>query len=92
MQQVASPTAPPVRRGRGRPTEQRKQPTAGACVREVCKSDRAKEAQSSPSTQLTTIRPEMIEDKSDSAITKHTNYHQIACKVHVLMSLVAFVL
>ena len=67
--QLVSPTAPPVRRDRGRPP--RMQPTADTCAREVRRSDRVKATQSSPPTPLTTIRPEMVEGKSDSAITKH---------------------
>ena len=47
-----------------------KHPIADKCVREIRRSDRMNAAQSSPPTRLTTIRPEMVEDKSDSAITK----------------------
>ena len=71
VQLVVSPTAPPVRRGRGGPP---KQPTADTCVRDVRRSDRVKAAQSSPPTPLTTIHPEIVEVKSASAITKH-NYN-----------------
>ena len=67
--QLVSPTAPPVRRDRGRPP--RKQPTADTCAREVRRSERVKATRSSPPTPLTTIPPEMVEGKSDSAITKH---------------------
>ena len=67
--QLVSPTAPPVRRDRGRPP--RKQPTADTCAREVRRSERIKATQSFPPTPLATIRPEMVEGKSDSAITKH---------------------
>ena len=71
MQLVVSPAAPPVKQGRRRLPKQPKQPTADTCVREVRTSERVKAAQSSPPTPLTTIRPEMAEGKSDSAITKH---------------------
>ena len=67
--QPVSPTAPPVRRDRGRPP--RKQPTADTCAREVRRSGRVKATRSSTPTPLATIRPEMVEGKSDSAIRKH---------------------
>ena len=67
--QLVSPTAPLLRRDRGRPP--RKQPTADTCAQEVRRSERIKATRNYPPTLLTTIRPEMVEGKSDSAITKH---------------------
>ena len=70
VQLVVSPTAPPAKRGRGRPP---KQPTAAlgnTRVRKVRRSDRVKAAQTSPPTPLITTHPEMVDVKSGSAITK----------------------
>ena len=88
--QLASPTAPPVRLDRGRPPS--KQPTADTCAREVRKTERIKATRSSPPNPLTTIRPEMVEGKSNYAITKHVKFHRIACEVFVVIFLVTLVL
>ena len=65
--QLVSPTAPPVRRYRGRPL--RKQPTADTCAREVRRSERLKATRSFPPTPLT-IRPEIVKGKSYFTIIK----------------------
>ena len=67
--QLVQPTVPPVRRDRGGPP--RKQPTDDTCVRDLRRSERINAARSFPPTPLETIRPEIVEGKSDFAITKH---------------------